>query len=79
MSRACSNCGGTGHNARTCERAAVARPPKPAKLPKAAAPVEIAEYGSVLESLKAKRERLARELATVDRIIADLDSLGGGR
>ena len=25
MSRACSNCGGTGHNSRTCERPAVAR------------------------------------------------------
>lgn len=78
MSRACSNCGGTGHNARTCVRAAVARPPKPAKSPKQnkpAPPTEMTEYTSVQESLKARRDRLAHELETIDRILGDLSKL----
>lgn len=78
MSRACSNCGGTGHNARTCQRPAVARAPKapkPEKQSKPAVQVEATEYVSVQESLKARRDRLAREIETIDRILADISTL----
>lgn len=75
MSRACSNCGGTGHNSRTCERPAVARAPKPTKQNKPAPPAETTEYASVQEPLKARRDRLARELETIDRILGDLSKL----
>lgn len=55
--------------------AGVARYSAPTKQNKPAPPAETTEYASVQESLKARRDRLARELETIDRILGDLSKL----
>ncbi len=75
--RACGACGESGHNARTCPKrsgAVTGRAPKLAPAP-AVAPA----YKLVLEELEARWAQLAKEIATIDRLIPDLRELGGGR
>lgn len=72
---ACGKCGETGHNARTCGKAAAPARPKVKRKTAAASPAP--RHGStVTEALRARRDQLAKEMATIDRILADLPSVG---
>lgn len=86
MTRACSKCGKPGHNARTCGAStSTTVPAKRAVAPKPApASPEPVHFGSVAEQLRARRsqleaerERLVKEIATIDRVLPDIESLGG--
>lgn len=66
MAYKCSNCHESGHTVRTCPKSKL-----PAKA-SAAAPVE---SGSVLAQLEARRARLQKELAIVERLLPELRAL----
>jgi len=66
--KTCGKCGGKGHNARTCESAGGK---KHAQKPPAAT-----ESLTVTESLVARQKQLQRELAVIDRVLADLNAVG---
>lgn len=66
----CKKCGGTGHNSLTCK----ASRPAPA-LAKDRRQASTLEQGSVAEQLRARKARLEQEIATIDRLLPDLDAL----
>lgn len=75
MAITCGKCGKAGHNARSCGKAAA--PAQAKAKPKTAAAPPAGEFESVAAQLQAKREQRAKEIETIDRILAELDALGG--
>ena len=66
----CSKCGGAGHNARSCKAAGTRdTPTKPART--------LATLEPIAAQLEARAAKIRQELETIERILRDLDTLGG--
>lgn len=76
---ACKSCGEAGHYTKTCPNAKGATPAKKPGAKKATTPAAGGTMQTVRETLVGRREELQHELTTVDRILGDIDSLGGGK
>jgi hypothetical protein len=66
--KTCGKCGKEGHNARTCKGSGAA------KATAKASPAP--SRATVKESLIARQKQLRHELAVLDRVLADLNTIG---
>lgn len=76
---ACGKCGEKGHNASTCGNDGVVKPVKKgaAKSPaaRAADALQKRVEMTVIESLRARREKCVKEIETIDRVLPELEAL----